>query len=118
MSKYYSYIINREKTKRKISKIFKKEKEEQIKIIINDLVKEFDSIKQVILFGSFLSDHFSSSSDIDIYIENIPAEEYFDIRRRLEEFLMLDVDLYTQTDSKYFIERIKNRGEIIYERKD
>ena len=118
MEKYYSYLTQREKFKQKKIKEFKQDKKKQLHKCINDLVSQFASITRVIIFGSFLSDNFNFNSDIDIYIENIPVEEYYNIRRKLEECIKLDVDLYTQTDNNNFIEKIKNRGEVLYERKN
>ena len=118
MDKYYSYLSRREESRQKRIKEFKQEKKEQINKCISDLISKFESISKVIIFGSFLSDNFNFNSDIDLYIENIPVEEYYNVRRKLEECIKLDVDLYTQTDNNNFIEKIKNRGEVLYERKN
>jgi len=118
MDKYYSYLSRREKSRQKRIKEFKQEKKELIHKCISDLIFKFESISEVIIFGSFLSDNFNFDSDIDLYIENIPVEEYYNVRRKLKECIKLDVDLYTQTDNNKFIEKIKNRGEVLYERQN
>ena len=51
---------------------------------------------------------FSRNSDIDIYIEGLKPENYYKALHKLEE-------LYTDTDSRDFIEKIKARGIVLYE---
>lgn len=76
----------------------------------------FPAIKKIIIFGSYLNDRFNKNSDLDLYIEKITGEDFYNIKRILEDKLEIDVDIYTQTDSQEFIDKIKERGEILYER--
>jgi predicted nucleotidyltransferase len=54
-------------------------------------------------------------SDIDIYVEDLEAKRYWDLWRELEELANQPVDLYCQLDDPVFVEKIKKRGELIYE---
>jgi predicted nucleotidyltransferase len=65
-----------------------------------------------------MGEDFNSDSDVDLYMEELKAEEYFEVKRALEEMLNLNVDLYTQGDQHRFVERIKQSGVMIYERKN
>ena len=72
-------------------------------------------IKKVILFGSVLENRMCASSDLDILVDPLSAEHFFSFQCSLEEKLNLPVDLHTMNEDKKLIEKILNRGEVIYE---
>lgn len=80
-----------------------------------DKVFEKYSIKRAYLFGSVLRRSCAPDSDIDIYVEDLEKERFWDMWRELEECAESPVDLYCQADDPVFIEKIKQRGELIYE---
>jgi len=95
-----------------------KSKEAQKKrAIINGfrrLFKKYE-VKRAYLFGSILRQSCLPNSDIDLYIEDLPAERYWDLWRDLEDKADQPIDLYCQLDDPIFVEKIKKRGELIYE---
>ena len=70
--------------------------EAALKRIKPNLVKKF-SVKEIGIFGSFISGRESEGSDIDILVAfNEPVGwEFIDLKDFLEEFLDLKVDLVT-----------------------
>ena len=118
MNKYYSNLLLMKENKQKKVSDFKQEKKQKLDDVVKDIANEINTIKMVIIFGSFIKEDSYFPRDVDIYIETLEAERYFEVRRRLEDELEIDVDLHTQDDSQSFIKRIKERGEVIYERGD
>ena len=72
-------------------------------------------IKKVVLFGSVLENRMGAMSDVDILVDPLSAEDFFSFQCSLEEKLNLPVDLHTMNEDKKFIEKILDRGEVIYE---
>ncbi|PSN20156.1 hypothetical protein C7271_03630 [filamentous cyanobacterium CCP5] len=56
------------------------------------LRREFGATR-IIVFGSLLSDRFGDDSDIDLAVEGIPKERYFEAVARVNEFSDRWVDL-------------------------
>ena len=73
------------------------------------------SIRKAIIFGSLVEHRFGRRSDIDLYVEPLPNENYWDFEHELEEALGFPIDLYTDKDDKHFIHKILSRGEVIHE---
>lgn len=72
-------------------------------------------IKRVVLFGSIVKRNLSRFSDVDLFVMPLEKERYWDFSRELEGALEVPIDLYTQDDDPGFVEKIKSRGETIYE---
>ena len=72
-------------------------------------------IQKVIVFGSVADNRCDHDSDLDILVLPLPAASYWDFRHELEEALGFAIDLYTQDDDPKFLEKIRARGETIYE---
>ncbi len=72
-------------------------------------------VKKAYLFGSVLRGYCHESSDLDLYVSPLEAERYWKCLADLSEILGTRVDLYTQSDDPVFVEKIKLRGELIYE---
>lgn len=79
-----------------------------------DIFKKY-KIKKVILFGSVLENRMCSTSDVDILVDPLAAEQFFTFQCSLEEKINLPVDLHTMNEDSKFIEKILKRGEVIYE---
>ena len=73
------------------------------------------SIKKAYLFGSILNQSCRPESDIDLYVEDLESDKYWEMWRDLEELANQPVDLYYQHDDSVFVEKVKKRGELIYE---
>jgi predicted nucleotidyltransferase len=86
-------------------------------------IKEFckeHHITKMSLFGSVISDHFTSSSDVDILVEFDPRHtpglfSFVRMRNTLSEHLGRDVDLRTPEDiSKLFRNEVMQHSYLIY----
>jgi len=107
-----------------LEKKWRREKEQRITrskgardrlILLGQSIFEEFNIKKVILFGSVLENRMSVSSDIDILVTPLTADQFFNFQCRLEDMLNLTVDLHTMDEDSEFIEKIIKRGEVIYE---
>ena len=78
------------------------------------IFKEFN-IKKAILFGSVVEKRMGVSSDIDILVTPLTAEQFFSFQCRLEDKLNLTIDLHTLDEDSKFVEKMIKRGEVIYE---
>lgn len=114
----YSYLYKREKEKKRKNEEFRIEIEKKLHDTLPEIVKQFNSIEKVIIFGSFLDERFKMNSDLDLYIEELTGEDFYILKRLLEDNLNIDLDVYTQTDDQAFINKVKERGEVLYERKN
>lgn len=72
-------------------------------------------IQKVVLFGSVADNRSGERSDIDLLVIPLSAESFWNCRRELEQELDFPIDLYTQDDDQTFINKILQRGEVIYE---
>jgi predicted nucleotidyltransferase len=81
---------------------------------LDPIFKKF-ALSRVFVFGSTLSNHCHAQSDIDLYVEGIAPEQYWDLWRELEECVQEPVDLYCDRDNATFTQKILERGMMIYE---
>jgi len=78
------------------------------------------SIRKLALFGSVISDHFSSESDIDVLVEFEPGQvvgllSMAGMERELSDILGRKVDLRTPSDlSRYFRKEVLESAETQY----
>ncbi len=79
------------------------------------VLKEYGAEK-VVLFGSVQRGYCAESSDIDVLAIPIPNERFWQCLHDLREAVEFSVDLYTQVDESIFVEKIKARGEVVYDR--
>ena len=69
-------------------------------------------ISRAFLFGSILSGSCRKNSDIDLYVEGLDAEQYWDLWKELEHHSGETIDLYYENDDPHLVQRILNTGEI------
>jgi predicted nucleotidyltransferase len=112
---YIAHFKKREKEKARQRKKAARQTLQEVREKVPALTGYFPEIKKIILFGSLAEGRFSRNSDIDIYIEGLKPENYYKALHKLEDFLRKEVELYTDTDSRDFIEKIKARGIVLYE---
>jgi predicted nucleotidyltransferase len=89
-----------------------------IKALLKDQclpVYKNSGVQRVIIFGSILNNKFNKQSDIDIYVEPLNCQKYWDFQHDLEDILNLNIDLHTNNDEPSFVKKIIERGEVIYE---
>jgi len=72
-------------------------------------------ISKVVLFGSVADGYCDLSSDLDILVQPLSCEKYWDFRREIENAIDSTVDLYTTSDDPVFVKKIFSRGETVYE---
>jgi predicted nucleotidyltransferase len=72
-------------------------------------------IDKVVVFGSVANGVCSEMSDIDILVLPLKNSQYWDFRHELEEAVDMPIDLYTDLDDRFLVEKIISRGETIYE---
>ena len=72
-------------------------------------------IEKAVIFGSIVDGRHTSMSDIDLFVQYLANERFFDFKRELEDALNIPVDLHTDKDDSSFIKKIMSRGEVIYE---
>lgn len=118
MEQYKTYLRNLQKEVEKKNRDYKKHVEMKIYPAIQEIALGNCSIQYVFLFGSFADDTFNIYSDIDIYMEGLESKDYYATKRRLEDMLDIGIDLYNQNDAPEFIEKIKRRGVLVYEREN
>ncbi len=90
-------------------------------IEISELCKKH-KVKNLYVFGSFLTSKFSKSSDIDLIVDFNKNEiidyfdNYYNLKFSLEKILNRTVDLLENQALKnpYFIEKINHQKQLVY----
>ncbi len=72
-------------------------------------------IQKAVLFGSVADLTADENSDIDLLVLDLPKVEYCNFRYQLEQAVEHSMDIYSQDDDPRFVEKIMERGEVIYE---
>ena len=72
-------------------------------------------IERVVLFGSIEKGQGDAESDVDLYVEPLSPDRYWQFRHELEEAIGVPLDLHTTGDDPVFIRKIIERGRLIYE---
>jgi predicted nucleotidyltransferase len=90
----------------------------------SDIVKlcETHKVKSLYAFGSVLTDHFNSESDIDLIVDfaNMDVEDYadnyFDLKFSLQEILKRPIDLLEEKAIKnpYFKQSVNQQRQLVY----
>ena len=108
--------------KKKEEKRLKKEEELKSKIReklknIGSIFQKYKEVEFAYLFGSFIKGNFSEFSDIDIAINKVDTQSFFDLWKDLEELLDWNVDLKEFKKGSNFEKIVKKNGILIYERR-
>lgn len=84
---------------------------------IQQVLKCYPSVDCAYFFGSILrKGNFKRNSDVDIAVEGLSCERYFELWRELEEELKITIDLRPVTEA--LTQTIALTGQKIYDRKD
>jgi len=76
------------------------------------------SVQRVTLFGSVLDESaFSEESDIDIAVEGLDPERYFEALGEISMHTTFNVDLVPYEDAREFMKQRIRRGKVLYEKK-
>jgi predicted nucleotidyltransferase len=89
-----------------------------------DIIKlcKTHKVKSLYVFGSVLTDHFNSESDIDLIVDftNIEVEDYadnyFDFKFSLQEIFNRTIDLLEEKAIKnpYFKQSVNQQRQLVY----
>ncbi len=81
---------------------------------------QFPAVRRAYLFGSVTRPgEMGRRSDVDVAVEGkLGAEDYFALWRALEEASGEPIDLVELTDDLPFASRVRESGEVIYERRN
>ena len=71
-------------------------------------------VNKAVLFGSVSSGASSGGSDIDVLVVPLEQQHFWSFKHQLQEATGYDSDLYTQADDPAFVNKVLERGEIIY----
>jgi predicted nucleotidyltransferase len=112
--KMFNALHNKWKQMEQDRHIYSKEVKRRVIEDGKEIFKKY-RIKKVVLFGSVLENRMSVTSDVDILVDPLSAEDFFSFQCSLEEKLNLPVDLHTMNEDRKFVEKILERGEVIYE---
>ena len=93
---------------------------EAILAAIQMVLPRYSAVKRVYLFGSVTcAGAFHPNSDIDVAVEGVTTSDYFPLWRELEEAVSdWMIDLRDLKEPSYFSQRVRQQGELVYERKD
>jgi len=89
-----------------------------------DIIKlcETHKVKSLYAFGSVLTDHFTSESDIDLIVDFVNmdvedyADNYFDLKFSLQEIFKRPIDLLEEQAIKnpYFKQSVNQQRQLVY----
>lgn len=116
MKKYIEHLHEKENRIKDINAKYYESVRSKIPCVMTSITGKYPEIEKVIVFGSFTDGRFNTSSDIDLYIQGLKASQYYEAKRFIEEITGIDIDLYTDTDNADFINKVKSRGKVLYER--
>ena len=89
----------------------------RLRAAAHEAAAEFPSMQRLTLFGSAAAGRAETASDADVLVEGLRPEEYFSLRRFLAERLEREVDLHSDTEPADFVQKVRERGACVYERK-
>lgn len=110
---------------RRARQVQERERERQalvriLRAAVGSILPRFPGVRRAYLFGSALRHGaLRVPSDVDIALEGtLDAEGYFALWRELERVIGRPVDLVELEDDVPFAARVRERGELLYERRD
>jgi len=113
---YIDYWKKRREEIKKLNLRLQSEARKELSKIISLLVEKYDA-QRIILFGSLKTGDFNESSDIDLAVEGIKAENFFQALAAVNRISRFPIDVKPLEELEpYFRSRIDLEGEVIYER--
>jgi uncharacterized protein len=111
---YLEYWQNRQRERQQQNQQLARQARKNLRPIIAYLIENFP-ITKIILFGSLLKGNFCETSDIDLVVEGIPKENYFQILARVNSLSDRWIDLKPIEDLEpHFLQRVLQTGECLY----
>ena len=118
MNKYKLFLLKREKNEKEISFKISSQTLVKLKKITPAVIRQFPTIKKIIIFGSMANRSMNDFSDVDVFVDSIEPSKYWELLSFLSKKLQRDVDIITPDDDPYLQDIIFQNGVVIYERKD
>lgn len=91
-------------------------------IQIIDILKEFNSINEVIIYGSRVKNNYKEGSDIDLTIKgNISLQDINSLWQKLDDSYIpykFDISRFQDLKNQKLIEHINRVGKIFYKKAD
>ncbi|MEX2534770.1 MAG: nucleotidyltransferase domain-containing protein [Trueperaceae bacterium] len=91
---------------------------EQRRLAVKDkgpAVFERFGVRRAVIFGSTAIGASHSRSDIDLLVMPLEQRRYWEFRHALESALGYPLDLYTQADDPLLVNKIVERGDVVYD---
>ena len=92
----------------------------EIKECLDNVLFRYEHVIRASLFGSYATGDATGKSDIDIYLEGDKEFGFSDessIKSELEEMLMKDIDVVTESNDKSFMDHLHRTKIVLYERR-
>jgi predicted nucleotidyltransferase len=77
-------------------------------------MSDYYGFRSVLLFGSYAKGCPHAESDLDLYVDPLPTERYWEFCRDVHHRLGVEVDVHTQTEDPAFIALIHREGIRVY----
>jgi predicted nucleotidyltransferase len=111
---YLQYWRERQKKQRDYNQSLAYSAREQLEPII-DYLKENFPVTKIILFGSLVKGKFCETSDIDLAVDGIPPEKYFQVLNTVNSMSDRLIDLKPlEALEAHFLKRVLETGEVLY----
>ncbi len=111
---YLSYWKTKQQETQLYNQTLAQRAKESLVPIIDYLTQNFN-IKKIILFGSLVKGNFCETSDIDLAVEGIPAEDYFPTLAKINTMSDRWIDLKPiESLDPHFLKRVLEAGECLY----
>jgi predicted nucleotidyltransferase len=118
IARYHRSFIKHVQRRRQENEKLRQQARQAVSQAITEVADRYPTVQRVYLFGSVIRPGaFQAGSDVDVGIEGATMARCFDIWRDLEQVVSewsLDVRALDAQDP--FSERIRQKGELIYER--
>ncbi|MDV3001969.1 MAG: hypothetical protein N5P05_003575 [Chroococcopsis gigantea SAG 12.99] len=111
---YLEYWRKRQQEQQKHNQYLAQRAREELKSVI-DYLKENFPVTKIILFGSLVKGKFCETSDIDLAVEGIPPEKYFQVLNTINSMSDRLIDLKPlESLDPHFLKRVLQTGEVLY----
>ena len=113
---YLAYWKKKRAETENFNRRLESEAKNELRHIVSLLTEKYGA-QRILLFGSLKTGGFTESSDIDLAVEGIKAEDFFAALAAVNRVSRFAVDLKPLEDLEpYFHSRVYLEGELIYEK--
>lgn len=116
-----TFLRERERVRDEQHEVERQRVAEMARQAARQVMPVFSAVRRAYLFGSVMRPKtMRRDSDVDIAVEgSLTAEEFFALWREMERAIPdREVEIVELDKNLHFAERVRETGEIIYERKD